>query len=129
MTPLLASIPLLVLITYLSKVPVAVAMAKLGGYDNHMPRDQQARLSGWGRRALAAHQNSFEIFPIYAACALVGHLTTATPERATPLAAVFLVSRVLYVACYLADWSNLRSFVWFVGLGSAMSIALLSIAV
>ena len=49
---------------YVSKIPVAIAMAKLDGrYDNHHPRAQQARLTGFGARALAAHQNAIEAFP------------------------------------------------------------------
>ena len=35
-----------------------MAMAQLPeGYDDKNPRDQQARLSGWGKRALPAHAN------------------------------------------------------------------------
>ena len=44
------------LLPYLAKMPVAVAMAKLGGYDNAHPRAQQAKLTGFGARALAGHQ-------------------------------------------------------------------------
>lgn len=49
--------------------PVARAMAEEGGgrYDNHHPRAQQARLTGFGARALAAHLNSIEAFPLFAA--------------------------------------------------------------
>lgn len=33
-----------------------------GGYDNNHPRDQQAALVGWGKRANAAHNNTLESF-------------------------------------------------------------------
>ena len=52
---------------YCTKLPVAVAMQRAGGYDNRMPRVQQARLEGWGARSVAAHQNGFESFAPFAA--------------------------------------------------------------
>ena len=43
------------LLHVVSKAPLAVAQSQSpGGYDNHNPRDQQAALEGWGKRALAA---------------------------------------------------------------------------
>ena len=64
------------LLTYLTKAPLAMAMAKESesGYDNRNPRDQQARLSGWGKRSLAAHQNSFEVTPVFAAAVIAAYL-------------------------------------------------------
>ena len=52
------------LLIYVAKIPVAKAMNEQGGYDNHLPRQQQAQLTGFGARALAAHQNCFEAFII-----------------------------------------------------------------
>ena len=43
------------------------AMQRAGGYDNHLPRAQQAQLEGWGARSVAAHQNGFETFAPFAA--------------------------------------------------------------
>ncbi len=45
--------------------PVAFAMNKLDGYDNKHPREQQSKLTGFGARALAAHQNCFESLPAF----------------------------------------------------------------
>ena len=53
------------LLPYLAKAPVAIAMNKLDGYDNRHPRAQQSKLTGFGARALAAHQNSFESLLIF----------------------------------------------------------------
>ena len=55
-----------------TKAPVALAQSKEGrGYDNRNPRVQQSRLTGFGARALAAHQNMIEAFPVFAAGVLV----------------------------------------------------------
>jgi uncharacterized MAPEG superfamily protein len=102
-------------VVYLTKLPVAVAMHQAGGYDNRHPRAQQSTLTGWGARALAAHQNGFETFAPFAAAVLVAHAVGAPAGFVAGLAVLFVVSRVAYVACYLADLSSLRSAVWGVG--------------
>lgn len=100
---------------YFCKVPIAVAMQRAGGYDNHNPREQQANLAGWGKRALAAHLNGFEGFAPFAAAVLVAHLGGASVALVDGLAVAFVVARLLYLVCYLADLAALRSTVWMVG--------------
>lgn len=100
------------LLLYLSKIPVAIAMNREGGYDNHHPRDQQARLEGWGRRAVAAHQNAFEAFAPFAAGVLVASLATANPIWTSRLAIAFVLFRIAYHGLYLADLPSLRSTAW-----------------
>ena len=62
------------ILVYSSKLPVAVAMQRAGGYDNRHPRAQQATLTGWGARSVATHLNGFETFAPFAAAVLVAHL-------------------------------------------------------
>ena len=100
---------------YAGKLPVAVAMQRDGGYNNHLPRAQQARLQGWGARSVAAHQNGFEAFAPFAAAVLVAHIAGGPARLVDGLAIAFVVSRVIYVLCYVADWPSLRSTVWSVG--------------
>jgi len=100
---------------YAGKLPVAVAMHKAGGYDNHLPRAQQAALTGWGARSVAAHLNGFETFAPFAAAVLVAHISGAATGLIDGLAVVFVVSRLFYVGFYLADLAGLRSTVWTVG--------------
>jgi len=105
------------LLIFLAKAPVAKAMQQQsGGYDNHHPRAQQARLTGFGERALAAHQNSFEIFPLFAAGVLMAHVTQTQGVLIDALAVTFVISRVLYLICYWIDLSWQRSLIWSVGL-------------
>jgi uncharacterized MAPEG superfamily protein len=112
------------LLIYLTKLPVAAAMQRAGGYDNHLPRAQQARLEGWGARGVAAHQNGFEAFAPFAVAVVVAQ-TAGGPQRVIDLLAIaFVVARVGYVACYLADWSSLRSAVWSVGFLATFAIFL-----
>ncbi|MES2819039.1 MAG: MAPEG family protein [Pseudomonadota bacterium] len=105
------------LLIFMAKAPVAKAMKdEAGTYDNHHPRSQQARLSGFGARALAAHLNSFEAFPLFAVGVLMAHVTQTHGALVDILAVTFVVARVLYLLCYWADLHWQRSLVWIVGL-------------
>ncbi len=111
---------------FLTKIPVGRAMAlQARGYDNRNPRDQQAALEGWGRRALAAHQNSFEAFPGFAAGVLVAHVGGGDPGWSAILAVTHVVARVLYTAAYIADVHLLRSTIWAVATGASFALMLL----
>ena len=104
------------LLIFLAKIPVAKAMNEQGGYNNHLPRQQQAQLTGFGARALAAHQNSFEAFMIFAVGVLMAHTTQTAGWLIDALAIVFVIARIIYLLCYWADLAWQRSLVWFVGL-------------
>lgn len=126
------SIPILCLIlaallVLVTKAPVALAMAKQeGGYDNRYPREQQTRLTGFGARALAAHYNTIEAFPIFAAGLLAALWAVGDAPMVTTLAVIFVVARIAYAACYWADVHLLRSLTW--GVGFFASIALMGVA-
>lgn len=104
------------IMNYLSKYPVAIAMAKSPkGYDNELPREQQAALTGWGKRALAAHLNGFEIFPPFAAAVLMAHIAGLDEKTLSVYCITFIVSRIAYISLYLANKSTWRSLVWAIG--------------
>jgi uncharacterized MAPEG superfamily protein len=111
-------------VVYSSKLPVAVAMQRAGGYDNRHPRAQQATLEGFGARAVAAHLNGFETFAPFAAAVLAAHVLGARAALVDTLAVAFVVSRVVYVACYLADLATVRSAVWMVGFALTLGLFL-----
>ena len=98
--------------------------AKIGGdsFDNRNPRDWLDAQSGFRKRANAAQHNSFEAFPFFAAAVIVAHLTQAPQDRIDALAVIFIVARVAYVACYLADWHWPRSIVWTMGIVATMTL-------
>ena len=104
------------LLIYVAKIPVAKAMNEQGGYDNHLPRQQQAQLTGFGARALAAHQNCFEAFILFAVGVLMAHTTQTAGWLIDTLAIIFVITRIIYLLCYWADLAWQRSLVWFVGL-------------
>ncbi len=127
----MTSVPLLCLpigfgLIFLPKVPLSLAMAREpGGYNNVAPRDQQAKLSGWGRRAAAAHANGFESFPAFAAGVLATQITGASPQVAALFSIVYVVSRAFYTLAYLAGMASLRSMLWLVGTGASVGLMIL----
>lgn len=110
------------LMPIVAKMPVALAMHKLGGYDNNHPRQQQANLTGFGERALAAHQNSFEALITFAPAIVLAIALDRTGSLIQYLAITHIVCRFAYIVCYLKNWSTLRSTVWFVGFLSPLII-------
>ena len=104
------------LLIFVAKIPVAKAMNDQGGYDNHLPRQQQAQLTGFGARALAAHQNCFEAFILFAVGVLMAHTTQTAGWLIDLLAIIFVITRIIYLLCYWVDLAWQRSLVWGIGL-------------
>lgn len=103
---------------------LAATIAKVGGerYDNRDPRAWLERQQGWRKRADNAQANAFEAFPFFAAAVIVASATGAPQERIDALAVIFVVARLAYLACYLADWHWARSLVWLIGWLSTVTI-------
>ncbi|MEO3679785.1 MAPEG family protein [Rheinheimera sp. FR7-31] len=121
---LLITLFIAMLLPYLAKAPLAFAMQKAGGYDNHNPRAQQASLTGFGQRANAAHYNSFEALLIYACAVFSAIALEAMDSTTVVLAWVFIISRLAYLVCYWLDYATTRSAVWIIGMVAAFAIAL-----
>ena len=117
---------IMLLIVYLSRLPVSMAMNKsASGYDNKNPRDQQAQLTGWGRRALAAHHNSLESFAPFAAGVVICYLAKGSLLGSTVLSLLYITARIAFVVLYLADRSTARSLVWIVGVLATLGLYIL----
>ena len=116
MTTLIICAIIAALLPYIAKAPVAYAMNKLGGYDNKHPRAQQSQLKGFGARALAAHQNSFESLIIFTLALVVVFASQSIDFYVETLAITYIFSRCLYCVFYYLNWHILRSTVWLVSI-------------
>jgi len=116
-----------VLLPFLAKIPVAIAMHRLNKYDNNNPRNQQEQLTGYGARALAAHQNAFESLIIFCPAVLLAIATNHTGELIQQLAITYLIARIIYNVLYVLDFSTLRSIVWAISLFCSVYIIWLCI--
>jgi uncharacterized MAPEG superfamily protein len=98
---------------------ICVAFAKIGAsYDNNNPRDYAQNLTGYRRRAYAAHHNAYETFPFFAAAVIVAQMTLISASQQGLLntcAMVFVGLRVGYFVFYLMDKPTLRSIMWALG--------------
>jgi uncharacterized MAPEG superfamily protein len=113
---------------YVPRVLVIVFSVKtFGRLDNNNPRDQQAQLTGWGKRAQGAHMNMIEAFPVFAAgmlSSMIGHVPL---ERIVYLGAAFIALRVIYIGLYLGDQASARSAVWMLATGIAAALIVMPV--
>jgi uncharacterized MAPEG superfamily protein len=123
MTILIICLFIALLLPLLAKAPVAYAMAKEGGYNNNHPREQQSKLTGFGARALAAHQNAFESLILFAPALLLAIATFNNNEVILQLAIAHIIARIAYNLLYLANISSFRSLVW--GIATFCSFAII----
>ncbi len=104
---------------------VWVSIAKQSGerYNNREPRSWQSKQTNpRSQRAHAAHLNGFESFPAFVAGVLMAQLAGVPHATITLLAIVFVVARVLHGVFYITNVHALRSLVWAVGFGSALTL-------
>lgn len=97
---------------------VAAGIAKKGfhGYDNSAPRQWLARQTGFRARANAAQANLFESLPLFFAAVIIASIAKAPQDRIDLLAMGFVLARIAYLICYVANWPTTRTIVWFFGI-------------
>jgi uncharacterized MAPEG superfamily protein len=88
-----------------------------GGLDNKYPRLQVAKLEGPGHRAYAAQQNCWEALGMFSAALLAIHMSGVVIASLATLCTAFIVLRVVYIACYLANQDAMRSAAFIGGFG------------
>lgn len=116
-----------IVLPYLATVTAKVVGGGFSPKYNHDPRAMLDSLTGRARRAHNAQLNGFEVTPAFAAAVIIAHqIGVAGQAVIDQIAVAFVVSRVLYLLCYVFDWAPLRSLVWFVGMGLIVSLFVLS---
>jgi uncharacterized MAPEG superfamily protein len=104
---------------------LSVGLAKWGTkLDNNHPRDWAQSLTGYRRRAYAAHQNGYEAFPLFAISVVIAELNDGPRGMIDALALSVLAARLAYVACYLSDKATMRSITWALGWFASIGIFL-----
>lgn len=104
---------------------LTIGLAKgsnLKGFNNGDPRDPAFYASGFRKRALGAHNNGIETFPLFAAAVLLAEMRHAPQGLIDGLAVGFIAVRVGYVAAYLGDRPTVRSVLWTVGFALTLAI-------
>ncbi len=109
----------LILIACLLPYVFAMIAKKTAGFkakDNQHPRDFLAKTTGLAARANAAQQNSFESLPLFIAAILMAEYMVISQTVIMTFGMAYIVLRILYGICYLANWAALRSIVWLLSL-------------
>ena len=103
---------------------IATAIAKKGfeGYDNGLPRQWLAKQTGFRARANSAQANLFESLPFFFAAVIIASISNAPEDQVDLLAIGFVLARIVYLVCYVANWPTARSFVWLAGLACVVAI-------
>jgi uncharacterized MAPEG superfamily protein len=103
---------------------VAARTARRAGTprDNRNPRDFPNLIEGAPKRAWAAHLNSLEALPGFAAAVIIAYLAHASQARADVLAVVWVLARIGHLAFYIADKSTLRSVMQVVSLACVLGL-------
>ena len=74
------------------------------------------KAEGAAARANAAQQNCFEAFAPFAAAVIVAHATGNAAQSVINIwAGLFVLFRLLFIFCYIADEPRLRSMMWSAG--------------
>jgi len=108
---------------------VAVGIAKAGGsgFDNGNPRGWLSRQEGYRMRASAAQSNLFENLPFHFAAILFALHNQADLAALRNAMIAWIVIRLVYIGCYVADKGGLRSIVWAISLATTCYILFLGI--
>jgi uncharacterized MAPEG superfamily protein len=103
---------------------VAAGIAKKGfkDFDNSMPRQWLANQTGFRARANAAQANLFESLPLFFAAVMIASITNAPQNRIDLLAIGFVLARITFLICYIANWPTIRTIVWTAGLICVLAI-------
>ena len=87
-----------------------------------MPRQWLAKQIGFRARANAAQANLFESLPLFFAAVVIASIAHAPQARVDLLAVGFVIFRIAYLVCYVANWPTARSIVWLLGLACVLTI-------
>lgn len=108
----------------------AVIAKIVGGFsfsDNQNPREFLAKTTGLAARANAAQQNSFESLPLFIAAILMAEYMVVNPAWIMLFGIAYIILRILYGICYLANLSGLRSIIWFLSMLCPISLFIIII--
>lgn len=122
----------LILIACLLPYVFTIIAKASGGFkaaDNQNPREFLAKTTGLAARANAVQQNSFESLPLFIAAILMAEYMVVSQHLIMMLGIAYIVLRIIYGICYLANISVLRTIIWALSLACPIILLLLVIRI
>lgn len=101
-----------------------------GGFrlkDNENPRAFLAKTTGLSARANAVQANSFESLPMFLAATLLAIYCFVPQVVVNGLVWLYVLLRLGFGICYLANWATLRSILWALSMACVFMLFWLSI--
>ncbi|HEY9035008.1 MAG TPA: MAPEG family protein [Pseudomonadales bacterium] len=98
-----------------------------GEVDNKQPREQNARLTGAGARAVAAQANAWEALMVYVAALLAVTVSGVPVEKYASLTLLLLLARIAHAVSYIANLDIIRSLVFLAGYGICIYMFVLAL--
>lgn len=115
----ISGIILMIIVACLLPYVFTLIAKSKGGFqakDNQNPREFLAKTTGLSARANAVQQNSFESLPLFIAAILMAEYMVVPERFILTLGWAYIIFRVIYGICYLANLATLRSIIWFFSL-------------
>lgn len=106
---------------------VAKVIGGFKGQDNLNPREFLSQTTGLAARADAVQKNSFESLPLFIAAILMAEYMVVNQYFIYKLGSMYIVLRIIYGICYLANWGKLRSVVWLLSMACPILLLILVI--
>lgn len=122
----------LILIACLLPYAFTIIAKVSGGFkvkDNQNPREFLAKTTGMAARANAVQQNSFESLPLFISSILMAEYMVVPQSFIMMLGIAYIVLRIIYGICYLANISALRSIIWFLSMACPIILLLMVIRI
>ncbi len=99
-------------------LPLSYTNRGIAGFDQ--PDENPAH---WARRAHAAHRNSIESLPVFAALVLIAQAAGMADAFVAAAAQIYFWARLAFYGVYVAGIPVVRTLLFFVGLGAIFAIA------
>jgi len=122
----------LILIACLLPYVFTILAKVYGGFnlaDNQNPREFLAKTTGFAARANAVQQNSFESLPLFISAILMAEYMVVQQHLIMMLGTAYIILRIIYGICYLANISALRSIIWFLSMACPIILLLMIIRI
>ena len=100
----------------------SIKWVRFRSFDNAKPRDPSFYSDPISARALGAHQNGIEAFPLFAFAVLLAEFRDSPQRLIDELAVLFVIVRIAYVFTYVGDRPTLRSILWSIGFAINLAI-------
>lgn len=120
----------LILVACLLPYAFAIFAKMVGGFqskDNENPRLFLEKTTGLASRANAVQQNSFESLPLFIASILLAEYMVLNQFLIMKIGILYILLRIIYGICYLANWARLRSTIWLLSMACPIYLLILVI--